>query len=473
MDAKKLLIVDDEESIVKQLQWAFKDEFEVITATDSKSAVESVKQYKPGLMLLDLCLTEEPWNLEGFNVLSEVMKENPMTKVIVVTGHDEKENALKAVEHGAYDFYTKPISIDEMRIILRRAANFLTLEEELAEIKERESVGTEFEGIVAMSKPMLDIFETVKKIAPTDVAVLITGESGTGKELVARAIHERSQRKDKPFVPINCGAIPENLLESELFGHEKGSFTGADTSREGRFETAEGGTIFLDEIGELSPALQVKILRFLQDHIIERVGGRLPISVDVRIIAATNRNLEEMINEKAFREDLYYRINTINIKLPPLRERGDDILLLAMRFLHRYNREFARKIKGFSDAAVRVINSYNWPGNVRELENRIKRGVLMAAGNTIEPRDLDLSDEGAQKENTGSGTSGQTFAREEPKTLKEAKDAVELKMIVKALIQTRGNISASAKLLDISRPTLHDLLKKHNVDPEDYRVTKK
>jgi len=472
---EKLLIVDDEETILQQLKWAFKSDFDIFTATESIEAIKLVASEKPGIMLLDLCLSKDPSKLEGFDVLEEVKKIDPLIKVIVVTGHDEKENALKAIERGAYDFYTKPISIDEMKIILSRASKLITLEEELEELKRAEWQGHEFEGIIAISPPMLEVFKTVEKVAPTDVTVLITGESGTGKELVAKAIHNKSTRKNKPFVAINCGAIPENLLESELFGHEKGSFTGAHISREGRFETANGGTIFLDEIGELSPNLQVKILRFLQDHVIERVGGREPIPVDVRIVAATNRDLESMIAEGKFREDLYYRINTIGIKLPPLRDRGDDILVLAMRFLHRYNHEFSRRIKGFSEKAIEAIYKYSWPGNVRELENKVKRGVIMASSSMIEPEDLDISlistsPESAKGESDKNKALDESLKLPSFSTLKEARDEVEKRMVIRSLVRTGGNISASAKMLAISRPALHDLLKKHGINPDSFRM---
>jgi two-component system NtrC family response regulator len=318
-----------------------------------------------------------------------------------------------------------------------------------------------------MSDPMLDIFKTVKRVAPTDVSVLVTGESGTGKELIAKAIHRRSPRGDGPFIPINCGAIPENLLESELFGHEKGSFTGAHITRPGKFELADGGTIFLDEIGELSQSLQVKILRFLQDQVIERVGGREPIQVDVRIIAATNRNLEEMLDTKEFREDLFYRINTISLGLPPLRERGEDILLLAMYFLNHYNREFSKNIRGFSNNAHGILSGYAWPGNVRELENRVKRAVIMTTGKLIQPEDLDLPDGGERESDSRASDRG--FSIPAGITLKRAREETERKLVVGALLRSRGNISAAAKELDVSRPTLHDLMKKLDIDPADFR----
>ncbi|MCK4349532.1 MAG: sigma 54-interacting transcriptional regulator, partial [Candidatus Krumholzibacteria bacterium] len=331
-----------------------------------------------------------PEKLEGFDILETVLQLNPLLKIMVITGHDERENALKAIEMGAYDFFAKPIVIDELMVILKRAAYLMKLEKELDALSTRSGDKKDFEGIIAMSTPMMEVFDTVKRIAPTDIAVLITGESGTGKELVALAIHNRSPRKNEPFIPINCGAIPENLLESELFGHEKGSFTGAHVSRPGKFEIADGGTIFLDEIGELSQGLQVKILRFLQDQIIERVGGRTPLQLNVRIIAATNSDLEAMLETKEFREDLYYRINTISILLPPLRNRGDDIHLLAMYFLNFYNKEFAKSLRGFSPETQKTLVRYGWPGNVRELENRVKRAVIMATGKLVQPDDMDL-----------------------------------------------------------------------------------
>ena len=475
MPQRTLLIVDDEESILKQLQWAFKESFAVHTAQTADEAIATIRAKKPGLMILDLSLTGEPWNIDGLEILEDAILINPRIKVVVLTGHDEKENALKAIEKGAYDFCSKTTPIEELRTILKRAAHLLSLETELAALKRKEGARHEFEGIVAMSKSMLDVFETVKRVAATDVSILITGESGTGKELIARAIHNRSPRRDKPFVPINCGAIPENLLESELFGHERGSFTGAFETRPGKFENADDGTIFLDEIGELPPPLQVKILRFLQERVIERVGGREPIKVDVRIIAATNRNLNAMLANQTFREDLFYRINTVSIDLPPLRDRKDDILLLAMRFLHRYNGEFARNVRGFGEYAHKTLGLYAWPGNVRELENRVKRGVIMATGKLIQPEDLDLPyPENLRKGVSGAGPSGAGGSDSpfEPMPLKEARDELERRFVVGALLSARGNVSAAAGSLEVSRPTFHDLMKKHGIDPEAYRVPK-
>lgn len=467
MQQKKLLIVDDEETILKQLEWGFKQDFNVVTAITPEEALGIVKAKKPGLMILDLSLSEDPSQLEGFHVLESSLQISPKMKVIVITGHDDRENALEAISKGAYDFYAKPVVLEELRIMLNRAAKLLSLEEELAALRTRTGERHEFEGIIAMSKEMVSVFDTVKRVAPTDVAILISGESGTGKELVASAIHRRSPRRDKPFVPINCGAIPDNLLESELFGHEKGSFTGAHASRPGKFEVADGGTIFLDEIGELPLTLQVKLLRFLQDQVIERIGGRQPIKVDVRIIAATNRDLKKMIEQRTFREDLFYRINTIGINLPPLRERGDDVMLLAMYFLNRYNGEFSKNIRGLSESAQETLHRYPWPGNVRELENRVKRAVIMAPTKIIQPEDMDL----AHPYDLPAGEPHQTM-NIQWKTLREARDDLERRLVTRALLNSTGNVSAAAQELGVSRPTLHDLMKKYGIDPEEFRSLK-
>jgi two-component system NtrC family response regulator len=461
----KLLIVDDEESIRKQLQWSFKKDYTVIPASDAAEAIEAVRERKPDVMLLDLSLTGDPRKLEGFDVLQDALGIDPTLKVIVITGHDDRENALRAITLGATDFYAKPVDVEHLRVMIQRAAYIRSLEAQLTRLEREAGGGHEFEGVIAMSGQMLAIFETVRKVATTDVSVLLTGESGTGKELVARAIHRRSARAGKPFVPINCGAIPENLLESELFGHEKGSFTGAHATKRGKFESADGGTIFLDEIGELPLPLQVKLLRFLQDHIIERIGGGEPIPVDVRVIAATNQDLETMIGRKEFREDLFYRINTVRIALPPLRDRGDDLLLLATRFLHRYRAELSRPIRGFSPAALDAMHTWQWAGNVRELDNRIKRAVIMAAGNLIQPADLDLP----APAGAGDGEISLTAAAGDM-ALREARDRLEKSMVIAALLRSSGNVSAAAQQLDVSRPTLHDLMKKHGVNPDVFRA---
>lgn len=468
----KLLIVDDEETILKQLTWALRDVYEIETARDPGEASEKTASFAPDMMILDLSLTSGSGEFEGFKVLRSALEIEPLIKVVVVTGHDHRENALKAIEEGAHDFYTKPVDVEELRVILGRAAHVLSLERELIETRGKQGRELEFEGIIAVSKTMREVFETIRKVSPMDVAVLITGESGTGKELAARAIHSKSMRSSNPFIPINCGAIPETLLESELFGHEKGSFTGAHAMKKGKFEAAEGGSLFLDEIGELPPPLQVKLLRFLQDQIIERVGGSEQIQLNVRVIAATNKDLEEMIKRGSFREDLFYRINTININLPPLRERGDDILLLAKYFLSSYSRKFKKSILGFSDSARELLYRYEWPGNVRELENKIMRSVIMSSGKSILPEDLALEapegENGAEEKVGDAGLSGLSGARKVI-TIKEARREVETRVMTIALIRTSGNVSAAAELLEVSRPTLHDLMKKYGIDPEDFR----
>ncbi|MFO7916014.1 MAG: PEP-CTERM-box response regulator transcription factor [Candidatus Krumholzibacteriales bacterium] len=469
MPSTRLLIVDDEETIRKQLEWALKDSYGITTAGTAPEAVQQVKTFKPDLIILDLSLSSDPEKFEGFEVLESALRINPEVKIIVITGHDQKENALKAIREGAHDFYTKPVEIEELRVILKRAAHVHRLELELKNLIKETGDKNEFEGIIALSPSMREVFATIKKIAPTDVTVLITGESGTGKELAARAIHSKSERRNRPFVTINCGAIPENLLESELFGHRKGSFTGAHADKMGKFEAADGGTLFLDEIGELPQSLQVKLLRFLQDHIIERVGGNKQIQLDVRIVAATNRDLDSMMEKGDFRQDLFYRINTINITLPPLRDRGNDILLLAKFFLNYYNRSLGRNITGFSDPAREILYRYGWPGNVRELENRIKRAVIMCSGRTIEQSDLDL-ESGREEEGSPGGEGIDNFADAYQRiSLKDARSRIEKKVISGALIRTSGNISAAAEQLDVSRPTLHDLINKYDINADSFR----
>jgi len=449
----KLLIVDDDEGILKQLKWAFSDEYEVFLASTKEEALSFVNKEKLDLAALDVNLN--PYghtSKEGLEVLEEIISISPLTKVIMITGNDEKEVALQAISRGAFDYYIKPVNVDELKVIFKRALYIKELEKENKRLNEELSKKTTFEELVGSSSKMEEVFKLIKRVSPTDATVLITGESGTGKELVARAIHKLSARKDKPFIVVNCGAIPENLLESELFGHEKGAFTDAHTQRKGKLEAANGGTVFLDEIGEMSLGLQVKILRFLQERVIERVGSNTSIELDVRIIAATNSDLKQKIKEGAFREDLYYRLSVINISLPPLRERDDDVLLLANYFLNKYKSDMAGKeIKGFTNEAKKILSSYAWPGNVRELENRIRRAVILAENSFLTPLELG-------------------FVREEKESLnlnklslKDARQNLEIKLINKALEKTKGNISLAAKLLGITRPTLYDLMKKYNI----------
>jgi two-component system, NtrC family, response regulator len=451
MKKQKLLIVEDDEDLRTQMKWALAQDYEVLLAEDRPSAAAMMRKEKPAVVTLDLGLPPLPAGVEeGFAVLNEIQNEYGQTKVIIITGRGEKENALRAVEKGAYDFFYKPIQIDELKVVLRRAFHLSQLERELRELQQRLS-GDTFEGMLGTCTKMQEVFTVIRKVATTDAPVLIMGESGTGKELVARAMHRLSVRKADPFIVINCGAIPENLLESELFGHEKGAFTGAHIQRKGRFEMAEGGTLFLDEIGELPLTLQVKLLRFLQERVVERVGGREQIEVDTRVIAATNRDLKEAMKDGKFREDLYFRLGVILMSLPPLRERGGDVTLLAKAFLERYADENRKKIKGFTDQATDAIEQYDWPGNVRELENRIKRAVIMAEGAKIIPADLEMEAPRTRYEGMG---------------LREAREALEKELLAKAIAHSGGNLTRAAQELGISRPTLYDLMEKFDIPKE-------
>jgi two-component system NtrC family response regulator len=441
----KLLVVEDDSSIATQMKWALAQDYEVFLAEDRQTAVELFKQEAPFVVTLDLGLPPYPAEArEGFAALGEMLSHDGHAKIIVITGQGEKENALKAVRDGAYDFFAKPIQIDELKVVLHRAFYVSQLERENRELQSR-SEGEPFAAMLGTSPQIQEVFASIRKVAASDVPILITGESGTGKELAAKAIHQLSARGKGPFVVINCSAIPETLLESELFGHEKGAFTGAHIQRKGRFEIAQGGSLFLDEIGELSLSLQVKLLRFLQEQRIERVGGREEIFVDVRVIAATNRDLKERINDGRFREDLYYRIGVVTIALPPLREREGDILLLATSLLHRYSAESKRKITGFTPHAIRAIETYRWPGNVREMENRIKRAVIMAEGSKISPENLELDSKTDRHGGYG---------------LKEALEEFERGFVKKAISRNKGNLTRVADELGISRPTLYDLMEK-------------
>jgi len=444
---EKLLIVDDDEDLRTQMKWALAKDYDVLLAEDRKSAMTVMRREQPAVVTLDLGLPPLPAGVEeGFAALDDILSEFGLTKVIIITGRGEKEHALRAVEKGAYDFFYKPIQIDELKVVLRRAFHLSRLEREQRALRARLSVDA-FEGMLGTCQKMQDVFSVIRKVATTDAPILIMGESGTGKELVARALHHQSLRNSKPFIVINCGAIPENLLESELFGHEKGAFTGAHVQRKGRFEMAEEGTLFLDEIGELPQTLQVKILRFLQEKVIERVGGREQIEVDTRVVAATNRDLKEAMKEGKFREDLYFRLGVIMVSLPPLREREGDVVLMAKAFLERYTDENKKQLKGFSSHAIEAIAQYNWPGNVRELENRIKRAVIMAEGKKIVPADLEM--EAPEKRTKFEGM-----------TLKEAREELEKDLLQRSLIRNKGNLSRVASELGVSRPTLYDLMEK-------------
>jgi len=441
----RLLIVDDDEDLRTQMKWALVQDYDVVLAGDRESALRAFQRKKPDAVTLDLGLPPHPASVEeGFAALSEFLTANPLAKIIVITGRGEKEYALKAVANGAYDYLQKPVELEELKVVLKRAIYLAGLEREHQEMEEMLSRGG-FQGMLGSSPQMQEIFAMIRKVASSDVSVLIAGESGTGKELVARAIHTLSGRKDGPFIPINCGAIPENLIESELFGHEKGAYTGAHVQRKGKIEMAQSGTLFLDEIGELPLPLQVKLLRFLQEQIVERIGGREMIRVDTRVLAATNKDLKEAMSNGSFREDLYFRIGVITLQLPRLRDRDGDVLLLSRAFLHRYARENKKKITGFTPEAIDSLESYDWPGNVRELENKIKRAVVMAEGTRVTPEDLEM---------------GTAEEKQQPMGLKEARDALERKMILDALARNQDSISHTAEELGVSRPTLYDLMNK-------------
>jgi two-component system, NtrC family, response regulator len=445
MKKPKLLIVEDDEDIRTQMKWAMVKDYEVFLAEDRATALEVLRRETPDVVTLDLGLPPNPAQPdEGFATLSDIRAEDPLVKVIIITGQGQKNHALQAVGEGAYDFFSKPIDTEELKVVLNRATHLSQLERE-NRLLQQQVAGQPFSGMLGSSPQMEKVFAAIRKVAPTDVSVLIHGESGTGKELVAMAIHQASNRKSGPFVVINCGAIPENLLESELFGHEKGAFTGAHVQRKGRIETAQGGTLFLDEIGELPLGLQVKLLRYLQEQTIDRIGGRTPITVDARVLAATNQDLKQAIAEGRYREDLYFRLGVITITLPPLRDREGDLVLLANAFLSRFAKENKKKITGFTQQALKAMSQYDWPGNIRELENRIKRAVVMAEGSKINPSDLEM-------------TSG--LGKYQGMGLKEARDALEKEMIQKSLHKNKGNMTQTAEDLGISRPTLYELMEK-------------
>lgn len=441
----KVLIVDDDPEILAQMKWALGQQYDVLSAEDRAGALETFKSEQPAVTLLDLGLPPHPNDCEeGLAALSELLGIDKSAKVIVISGQSEKKNALQAVGAGAYDFVCKPVDIQELKFLLGRCIYVVQLEREYRKLQQ--SVRAEdFEDMLGSSPQMQGVFANIRKVAKTDVPILLLGESGTGKEMAALAIHRRSLRKDGPFIAINCNAIPENLLESELFGHEKGSFTGAHAQRKGIMESAASGTVFLDEIGELPPAVQVKLLRFLQEHRFQRVGGRQEIQIDTRIIAATNVQLKQAVTEGKFREDLYFRLAVVVIKLPPLRERGDDVGLLAREFLHRYAAQNGKTNLTFAPEALRAVNCHSWPGNVRELQNSVKRAVIMAEGKRITEKDLELAPSG--------GVASVA-------TLKEVREGVEKELIQQTLKRHLGKISSAAAELGVSRPTLYELMEK-------------
>jgi two-component system NtrC family response regulator len=447
----RLLIVEDDEGLQRQLRWAY-DDYEVLIASDRNAAIDLVRSQEPPVVTLDLGLPPDPDGVsEGFAALETILSLKPDTKVIVASGHGARDSALRAIGSGAYDFYQKPVDIDQLGLIVRRAFQLHDLESENRRLEEKVGDGRTVLGTLLTAAPeMLKVARTIERVANADVSVMLLGASGTGKELLARGLHGASERRNGAFIAINCAAIPENLLEAELFGYEKGAFTGAIKTTEGKIELAEGGTLFLDEVGDIPLPLQVKLLRFLQERVIERIGGRKPIPVDTRIVCATHQNLEEMIKEGSFREDLYYRLAEIVVRIPTLAERHGDATLLAKHFLNHFAQEMNPQVKGFAPGALGAINDWAWPGNVRELENRMKRAVIMAEGKLITAEDLDLA---------GGGEDSL------PVNLKAAREEADRKAIRQALARTESNISGAAKLLGISRPTLYDLLKHYDLQP--------
>ena len=443
-----ILVVDDDLGIQKQLKWSLTD-FNVVFADDRSSAIAQLRRFEPKVVTLDLGLPPDPANAsEGLKTLEEILALAPNTKVIVVTGNNDKENALKAIDFGAYDFYQKPIDSDTIKLLINRALNLAKLEDENRILaKTRPAMGR----IIGNSEAIQTVMRKAEKIAGTDISTLLLGESGTGKEVFARTIHEHSPRKDQPFVAINCASIPENLLESELFGYEKGAFTGANKTTVGKIETAQGGTLFLDEIGDMPIGLQAKMLRFLQERVIERVGGRNEIPVDIRVICATHRDIQTMVGEETFREDLFYRIGEIPINIPPLREREQDIVLLARTFLNQYREEFNAKAKSFSDGAIRAMLAHRWPGNIRELQNKLKSAVIMSEGTVSQADDLGLLEPSEDFES-------------ETLNLREVREQAESKAIRKAYQRADKNMSKTAELLGVTRPTLYSLIDKYHLE---------
>ena len=446
---KKLLIVEDDPGIQSQLRWCFED-YEVVTAVDRPEAVTQVRRHAPPVVLQDLGLPPDDSGVEqGFAALREILAIAPYTKVIVVTGHGDQRNAVKAVGFGAYDFYQKPVDVDTLQLIVTRAYQIYELEEENRRLHALSSASP-FDGVIAASEAMLKVCRTIEKVAPTLATTLLQGESGTGKELLARAIHSLSGRASKPFVAINCAAIPESLLESELFGFEKGAFTGAVKQTPGKIEMANGGTLFLDEIGDMPLALQAKLLRFLQERVVERVGGRTEIPVDVRVVCATNKNLVNEMASGTFRDDLYYRLSEITIDIPPLRDRHGGRILLARHLLMKFAGQNGKNLRGYTDDAQDAIDSYAWPGNVREMENKVKAAVIMSEGKFVTAENLGLP----------------VPTTPPDLSLRAMRQRAETSAIRQALLRTAGNISRAAEILGVTRPTLYDLMEKYGIRAE-------
>lgn len=457
-----LLIVDDNEDVRQQLKWGLSPEtYDIVFAADADQAIERFRAHKPQVVTLDLGLPPKTEDAsQGFACLDKLRHLDPAVKVIVITGFESREYAQRAIEAGAYDFFLKPIDLGELTVMIRRAFHLREIELAGSHAVCPPSGGSDKTGLIGQSPAMRDVISRISRIAASDVPVLIQGESGTGKELVAQAIHNLSPRAAEPMVCINCGAIPEHLIESEFFGHERGAFTGAVSTVRGKVEYANNGSLFLDEIGELPAQLQVKLLRFLQEMVFQRIGGRKNIEVNIRVIAATNADIQEALRVGTFREDLYYRIGVVSLKLPPLRARDQDVVLLAEHFLLKHGETLARRPKGFTSQALASLQRYPWPGNVRELENTIRRAMVMCNGEWIAPADLGFD---------GEVTELPESARDDPSTaipsLKEARNELEKSLLETALNQSGGNIVKAAEALGISRPSFYDLLRKHGITP--------
>ena len=448
-DKPKLLIVEDDAGLQRQLRWAY-DGYEILTAADRDEAIAAVRAEEPQVVTLDLGLPPDPdGTSEGFATLETILTLRPDTKVIVASGHGARESMLRAIALGAWDFYQKPIDIDALGLIVARAFHVHALEAENRRLADRVEAGVVLGGMITGAPEMLKVTRTIERVAGADVSVMLLGASGTGKELLARGLHEASPRRKGAFIAINCAAIPETLLESELFGHEKGAFTGAVKTTEGKIELAHDGTLFLDEVGDIPLPLQVKLLRFLQERVIERIGGRKPIPVDTRVVCATHQDLDAMVADGRFREDLYYRLAEIVVRIPSLAERPGDAGLLARHFLKKYAAAMNPAVRSFAPDALAAIDGWGWPGNVRELENRVKRAVIMADGKSVTAADLDLD-----------GAADST-----PINLKAVREIADRKAIRHALARAEGNISGTARLLGISRPTLYDLMKSYDLQP--------
>lgn len=445
---RPLLIVEDDPALQKQIRWAF-DQYETLLAGDRESALTLVRRHQPPVVTMDLGLPPDPDSVsEGFRLLEEILAISPDTKVIVLTGQNDRSNALRAVSLGAYDFFSKPFEVDMLGLTIDRAYRLYDLQQENIRLQLMQQPDV-LSGLITRDPEVLRVCRTVEKVAASDVTVLVLGESGTGKELIARGVHAASTRRNERFIAINCAAIPENLLESELFGYEKGAFTGAVKTTLGKIETANHGTLMLDEIGDLPQPLQAKLLRFLQERVIERIGGRQEIPVDVRIVCATHQDLKALIGEGRFREDLYYRLAEIVVSLPPLRERKGDAALLAHAFVRRFADEYKRGAMTMREDVIRAIEAHSWPGNVRELENCIKRAVIMADGNQITREDVGLNQAGGD---------------EEPHLdLRQAREDAEKRVIITALGRADGNVLRAAEILGVSRPTLYDLMHRYGL----------